>query len=436
MTADVEQPDGHAQRKRRRRRHLLQRLGGERSKATSAATTQRYGSAHQERCRADARAKRRTSRRGLLLDLRWVRGLIGMLIFAVLVVLAARPLVEGAAHEAWLGRPLLSLGLGFALAAIAFPVAAMVFVIGPARRRVVDRVRLARAWYGLLALVRRGRGRSRARAVDRSRALASHRSSDAGRRTRRARAERDRCGSVPRLAGLRRRRARRHRCACVLALYSSRRRGHRTPARCPPRSRCSPGAAHCMADVPPRTARSSEISGEARDHQGGRLTTRDRPRRDKRVRRATHEVPLDGRSVHRPGPHAVPRARGGDADRRHRQRRRCDRAAVADAAAHQRPRRGGHWWSRPARSPRSSPRSRAASSSTGSGRQRTSVGSDVFSAVSAAMIPLFGAARHADLSARADRIGHRRDVRSRLASPRARRCFPTWRSGPGSSSSA
>ena len=60
----------------------------------------------------------------------WVRALIGMLIFALLVVLAARPLVEGAAHEAWVGRPLLSLGVGAALAALAVPVAGMVFVMG------------------------------------------------------------------------------------------------------------------------------------------------------------------------------------------------------------------------------------------------------------------------------------------------------------------
>lgn len=60
----------------------------------------------------------------------WIRGLIGLALFAVLVVLAARPVAERAAYEAWYGRQLLSVALGLGVFAVAFPIAGLVFVTG------------------------------------------------------------------------------------------------------------------------------------------------------------------------------------------------------------------------------------------------------------------------------------------------------------------
>ena len=65
----------------------------------------------------------------LLAILGWVRALVGMLIFAVLVLLALRQFAERAASAAW-ERPGLSLGIGAAIFVSAFPVAILVFILG------------------------------------------------------------------------------------------------------------------------------------------------------------------------------------------------------------------------------------------------------------------------------------------------------------------
>lgn len=66
----------------------------------------------------------------LLALLAWARGLVGMALFALIVVLGARRVVERAAEEGCRKRPWPSLGIGAGILAVAFPVAGLVFLIG------------------------------------------------------------------------------------------------------------------------------------------------------------------------------------------------------------------------------------------------------------------------------------------------------------------
>lgn len=60
----------------------------------------------------------------------WVRDLIGLALFSLLALLAARPIIERAAWESWYGRPLVAGLIGFAVFMSALPIAFFVFLIG------------------------------------------------------------------------------------------------------------------------------------------------------------------------------------------------------------------------------------------------------------------------------------------------------------------
>lgn len=60
----------------------------------------------------------------------WVRGLVGLILFALLALLAARPVVVRAAWESWYGRPLIAGLIGLGIFAAALPVGFIVFFIG------------------------------------------------------------------------------------------------------------------------------------------------------------------------------------------------------------------------------------------------------------------------------------------------------------------
>ena len=162
---------------------------------TVGGQTQRFAPRDE---RGQAKAAEESVVSGILLAiLGWVRALVGMLIFAVLVLLALRQSAERAASAAW-ERPGLSLGIGAAIFVSAFPVAILVFILGLiVGGRWIALVWLAIVW--LLAIVG---------IVIAALALGSwisaepamHGASDRRRATRRADPEPDRRGSVPGLA--------------------------------------------------------------------------------------------------------------------------------------------------------------------------------------------------------------------------------------------